>query len=263
MVDSRDPLAVLVHGKSSTVLRDTALAAVDADNAVVAPIQGTVVTVSIAAGDEVHLGQPLLVMEAMKMEHVIESTMSGIVRAVTVSVGDTVFEGHPLVVVESDGEARDAIVEIEAIDLDAIRPDLAEALERQAMTRDAARPDAVARRVATHQRTARVNVDDLCDPGSFQEYGSLVIAAQRRRRTMDDLIARTPADGLIAGDGPRERPAVPRLRSPMHRDVVRLHGAGRHAGPPEPPQEGPAVRARRALAAAGRRVHRGRWRAAG
>ena len=201
VVDSSDPLAVLVHGKSSTVSRDTTLSAVDADSAVVAPIQGTVVSVSINAGDEVHVGQPLLVMEAMKMEHVIESTMSGVVRAVTVSVGDTVFEGHPLVVVEADGEMRDAIVEIEAIDLDAIRPDLAEALARQAMTRDEARPEAVARRVATNQRTARENVDDLCDPGSFQEYGSLVIAAQRRRRTLEDLIARTPADGMISGMG--------------------------------------------------------------
>ncbi len=201
VVDSSDPLAVLVHGKSSTVSRDTTLSTVDVDSAVVAPIQGTVVSVSINAGDEVHVGQPLLVMEAMKMEHVIESTMSGIVRAVTVSVGDTVFEGHPLVVVEADGEMRDAIVEIEAIDLDAIRPDLAEALARQAMTRDEARPEAVARRVATNQRTARENVDDLCDPGSFQEYGSLVIAAQRRRRTLEDLIARTPADGMISGMG--------------------------------------------------------------
>ena len=60
------------------------------------------------------------------------------------------------------------------------------------MTHDPARPQAVARRVATHQRTARENVDDLCDAGSFVEYGSLVIAAQRRRRTMEDLIARTP-----------------------------------------------------------------------
>ncbi len=152
-------------------------------------------------GDEVHIGKPLLVMEAMKMEHVIESTMSGIARAVSVAVGDTVFEGHPLVVVEADGKDRDVSVATEAVDLDVIRPDLAEALARQAMTQDPARPQAVARRVATHQRTARENVDDLCDEGSFVEYGSLVIAAQRRRRTMEDLIANTPADGLVAGMG--------------------------------------------------------------
>ncbi len=201
VIDAADPLAVLSHGKSSTTPRGAAAPAVEAGSAVLAPIQGTVVAITIGSGDEVHIGQPLLVMEAMKMEHVIESTMSGVVQTVTVAVGDTVFEGHPLVVVEADGKERAAAEADVAIDLDAIRPDLAEALARQAMTLDPARPEAVARRVATHQRTARENVDDLCDPGSFVEYGSLVIAAQRRRRTMEDLIARTPTDGLIAGIG--------------------------------------------------------------
>ena len=55
-----------------------------------------------------------------------------------------------------------------------------------------ARPEAVARRRKTHQRTARENVDDLCDPGTFVEYGPLVIAAQRRRRTIEDLVKNTP-----------------------------------------------------------------------
>src|SRR5205807_6762615 len=79
--------------------------------------------------------------------------------------------------------------------------DLAEVLERHAVTGDDRRPDAVARRRSTGQRTARENVEDLCDPGSFVEYGPLVIAAQRRRRSVEDLVARTPADGLVAGIG--------------------------------------------------------------
>ena len=66
---------------------------------------------------------------------------------------------------------------------------------------DAARPDAVERRRRTGQRTARENVDDLLDPGSLVEYGPLVIAAQRRRRELQDLIERTPADGLVGGIG--------------------------------------------------------------
>ncbi|HTN79675.1 MAG TPA: carboxyl transferase domain-containing protein, partial [Acidimicrobiales bacterium] len=201
VVDASDPLAVLTHGKSTATARGAPRDVIDDGSAVVAPIQGTVVSIGITAGDEVRVGQALLVMEAMKMEHVIESTRSGVVRAVTVSIGDTVFEGHPLVVVEADGVEREAVAAEAPVDLSVIRPDLEDVLARQAKTRDPARPDAVARRVATHQRTARENVDDLCDPGSFQEYGSLVIAAQRRRRTMDDLIARTPADGLIAGIG--------------------------------------------------------------
>ena len=80
-----------------------------------------------------------------------------------------------------------------------VRDDHAELLRRRALTQDAARPDAVARRHAANGRTARENVEDLVDAGSFVEYGRFAIAAQRFRRDLDDLIARTPADGLIAG----------------------------------------------------------------
>jgi acetyl-CoA carboxylase carboxyltransferase component len=77
--------------------------------------------------------------------------------------------------------------------------DLSEVLARRAGTRDDARPDAVARRHAAGARTARENIADLVDPGSFVEYGRFAIAAQRARRDLDELIARTPADGLVAG----------------------------------------------------------------
>ena len=77
--------------------------------------------------------------------------------------------------------------------------DLEELLRRRALTEDAARPDAVARRHASGGRTARENVEDLVDPGSWVEYGRFAIAAQRKRRDVEELIARTPADGLIAG----------------------------------------------------------------
>ena len=98
-----------------------------------------------------------------------------------------------------------------------IRPDLAEVVERHALGLDERRPDAVARRRKTGQRTARENVDDLCDPGSFVEYGPLAIAAQRRRRTLEDLIARTPADGLVAGIGRVNGDAVRRRPRALRR----------------------------------------------
>jgi acetyl-CoA carboxylase carboxyltransferase component len=79
------------------------------------------------------------------------------------------------------------------------REDLTEVLERRALTEDAARPEAVERRHAAGGRTARENVADLVDPGSFVEYGRFAIAAQRSRRDVQDLIERTPADGLVAG----------------------------------------------------------------
>ncbi len=77
--------------------------------------------------------------------------------------------------------------------------DLDQLLARRELTEDAARPAAVKRRHAAGGRTARENIADLIDPGSFVEYGRFAIAAQRGRRELDDLIARTPADGLVAG----------------------------------------------------------------
>jgi methylmalonyl-CoA carboxyltransferase 12S subunit len=79
------------------------------------------------------------------------------------------------------------------------RDDLKELLARRGLTEDAARPEAVAKRHEAGARTARENVADLVDPGSFVEYGRFAIAAQRGRRELQDLIERTPADGLIGG----------------------------------------------------------------
>ncbi|MFO7570231.1 MAG: carboxyl transferase domain-containing protein [Smithellaceae bacterium] len=80
-----------------------------------------------------------------------------------------------------------------------VRPELAELMARQAFGLDEHRPDEVEKRLKKNQRTARANIEDLCDPGSFIEYGALTIAAQRKRRPVDDLIAKTPGDGMIAG----------------------------------------------------------------
>src|SRR5205809_597351 len=153
----------------------------------------------LAAGDAA--GGQLLVMEAMKMEHVVTAPVGGIVRALRVSPGDTVYEGHALVVIEESAVEPTAAGQAGQSDPARVRPDLAEVHRRHALTLDAARPDAVERRRGPGQRTARENIDDLCDPGTFVEYGPLVIAAQRRRRPVEELIERTPADGLVAGIG--------------------------------------------------------------
>jgi acetyl/propionyl-CoA carboxylase alpha subunit/acetyl-CoA carboxylase carboxyltransferase component len=215
-IDAVDPLAVLDFGKAESngqslqvappvaagaPLQAIDIATPDGTVAVKAPIQGTIVSIDVRAGDAVHLGQQLFVMEAMKMEHVIKALNSGVVQQITVAERDAVFEGHPIAfIAESEVQIVES-AERKAMDLDHIRPDLAEVVERHAVGLDPARPDAVARRRKTGQRTARENVDDLCDPGTFVEYGSMVIAAQRRRRPVEELIARTPADGMIAGIG--------------------------------------------------------------
>jgi acetyl-CoA carboxylase carboxyltransferase component/biotin carboxyl carrier protein len=204
-VDRRDPLAVLVHGKTagpeSPRAGGTEPDAPEGTAVVRAPMQGTIVAVDVAPGDEVPAGGQLLVMEAMKMEHVVAAPVGGVVRAVSVAAGDAVYAGTALVVIEETAVEVAAANEAAEVDLATVRPDLAEAQRRHEGTLDAARPDAVARRRRTGQRTARENVDDLCDLGTFVEYGPLVIAAQRRRRPVEELIERTPADGLVAGIG--------------------------------------------------------------
>jgi len=170
-------------------------------------MQGTVVSVDVVVGEHVVAGQQLVVLESMKMEHVIAADAPGIVTAIPVVAGQTVYPGDPLVDLgppAADFVAVDGLGERElqqSPGSGAIRADLAEVVERHAVGMDDRRPDAVARRRKTEQRTTRENVDDLVDRGSFVEYGPVVIAAQRRRRAPEDLIERTPADGLVAGIG--------------------------------------------------------------
>ena len=162
-------------------------------------MQGTIVTLELAEGDIVRRGQPVLVMEAMKMQHEIAATVGGIVRAITVAVGDTVFEGHPLLFIEETEDAGGVAGAAKEVDLDLIRNDLAEVMARRARALDAARPAAVARRRKSGQRTARENIDDLCDPGSFVEYGALTVAARRTTTSIDQLVDESPADGFVMG----------------------------------------------------------------
>ena len=210
-IDAVDPLAVLSHGKSGS---DSAVTAAppepepfgdiegpDGTVALPAPLQGTVISIGAALDSQVREGQPLLIMESMKMEHVIAAPVSGYLRQLTVEEGDTVFEGHPLAFIEpADIGDAGAVVE-EEVDLDHIRADLAPVIARHEGLLDANRPKAVERRRKTGQRTARENVDDLLDPDSFIEYGGLTVAARRRRHSMEELIEQTPTDGLVMGLG--------------------------------------------------------------
>ncbi len=160
---------------------------------------GTVVAIELGVGAVVRSGATVVVLDAMKMEHPIDAPFDGVITEVLVSVGETVEEGQLLVMVSPQVLAVSTAVADATVDPTAVRSDLSAVLDRQARTLDHARPDSVARRRRTSQRTARENIADLIDPGSFVEYGSLVIAAQRRRRSVEDLIEKTPADGLVGG----------------------------------------------------------------
>ncbi|MCP4755881.1 MAG: carbamoyl-phosphate synthase large subunit [Proteobacteria bacterium] len=213
-VDDTDPLAVLAYGKADGAAPAPSEAAyphpdeppldiVVPENAVAmkALMQGTIISLDVKEGDFVRKGQQILVMNSMKMEHVISAEIGGVILQLLVVVDDTVFEGTPLVVIEErESEDSEADGPVQA-DLDHTRPDLAEVHRRHEILLDAARPDVVAKRRKIGLRTARENINELCDPDTFVEYGGLVIAAQRRRRSVQDLIERTPADGLVAGIG--------------------------------------------------------------
>ena len=167
--------------------------------AIGAPLLGTIVSVDVAIGDMVRPGQQIAVLEAMKMEHIVTAPCGGVVREVRGRKGDTLYKDDPILFVEPAEVGVAAEAAEQYVDLDAIRADLAELRERQAFGLDENRPDAVAKRRKTNHRTARENIDSLVDDGSFIEYGSLAIAAQRARRSLDDLIRNTPGDGVVAG----------------------------------------------------------------
>ncbi len=183
-------------------------------------MQGTIVTIDVEIGQPVRAGQQLMLIESMKMHHSIDATATGVVSVIAVHVSATVFAGDVVVELSpvphgvedapapvsphGDTAADDeevARLAARLADPARIRPDLAESIERHGFGLDASRPEAVERRRRVGRRTARENVADLVDDGTFVEYGPVVIAAQRRRRELADLIARTPADGMIGGIG--------------------------------------------------------------
>lgn len=168
------------------------------------PLQAQVVQWLVAPGDAVRQGDVVAILEAMKMEHEVRSAASGVVRERLFAEGETAQEGEVLLTLDAaelGAAAPLAASHAEAKGGTAIRADLQKVLDRHALTLDAARPEAVARRHALGLRTARENIADLCDPGSFSEYGALAVAAQRTRRSEEDLVRNTPADGMVTGIG--------------------------------------------------------------
>jgi acetyl/propionyl-CoA carboxylase alpha subunit/acetyl-CoA carboxylase carboxyltransferase component len=208
-IDSKDPLAVLTHGKTGTsadsavpepVAMADSVPVPEGTVALFAPMQGTIVNIYVDAGEDVIPGRLVLVMEAMKMEHEICAQVSGTIRELTVAVGDTVYDGHALAFIEEKDLHIAADEGADTVDLDHIRGDLAEVIERHEITLDARRPDAVAKRRNTNQRTARENIDDLCDPGTFLENGQLVLTPGTGL-PREEVIKKFSTDGMVTGIG--------------------------------------------------------------
>jgi acetyl/propionyl-CoA carboxylase alpha subunit len=203
-IDKRDPLASLEyfrHGEGTRKGRGISLVPPPNTAGIPAPLQGTVTQVDVQRGELVREGQPVFVMSALKMEHVVKAGFGGLVREVLVEVGDTVMEGDALAFLEPM-DVGDAIApELAQVDLDYVRPSLATLFARREFLLDKNRPEAVHRRRSRNRRTVRENIESLIDPDTWVEYGGLTIAGQRSKRSLEELIRKTPADGLVAGIG--------------------------------------------------------------
>ena len=199
------------------------------------PLAATIVYLA-PQGTAFREGALLAIVEAMKMEHELRSDCEGVVSELQAAVGDVVEDGQTLLIYEqsmtisrrhmteisqntdllnnsqafrSQGVATVAAEMLAGVartpeashSSGGLRPDLQKVIARHAPTLDAARPEAMAKRHALGMRSARENVAALVDAGSFVEYGALAVAAQALRRSMDDLVANTPADGMVTGIG--------------------------------------------------------------
>ncbi len=184
------------------------------DHTIRSPLQATVVQWLVQPGADVRAGDVVVILEAMKMEHEVRAPTDGRVAALQFVVGELVNEGELLLLTELvmhtalGLEAEMAPIQPQKTSVTPLeapssgpRPDLQRLIDRHAFTLDAQRVEAVAKRHALGRRTARENIADLCDEGSFMEHGALAVAAQRSRRSEQDLIVNTPADGMVTGIG--------------------------------------------------------------
>jgi acetyl/propionyl-CoA carboxylase alpha subunit len=210
-VDPMDPLALLGLKAGDPAPGDPPAAGPRADFppgpegtvAVAAPMQGAMISFAVAAGDTVLAGQPVAVMEALKMEHVVASAVAGVVREIALEVGDTIFEDTPILFIEPQ-EVAGEYVGAAPPDPEEIRPDLAEVMRLRFLATDEGRPAATGKRHGQGRRTIRESIDDLCDPGTFTEYGPIVTAARLRSdswATLEERMVRTAADGMVIGVG--------------------------------------------------------------
>jgi acetyl-CoA carboxylase carboxyltransferase component/biotin carboxyl carrier protein len=206
--DSADPLALFNHDaqvKSEEVEVPVAVSSA-VPVTLEAPVQGAVISVDVAHGDEVRPGQPIATIESLELHHVVRSDRAGTVHAVPTGVGEQVRRGDPIAVIQGAPiDANEETADFESdededqdVDLDRARGDLVELNERRSYLEDDFRAEKIAKRHAKAQRSPRENLDHLLD-GTFREYGPLVTAASWQKQEW--LRETTQADGLMMGIG--------------------------------------------------------------
>ncbi|MFT6732720.1 MAG: acetyl-CoA carboxylase carboxyltransferase component [Polaribacter sp.] len=167
------------------------------------PCAGVIVDICVKVGDEVNRKDVLLTIESMKMQYPVKSNFQGEIKNISIESGQVVEENQILIDLEVQITKRtlDAEIEVTTNEIKNIRLELKEVIKRYSLTTDQARPYAVKKRHAKGMSTARENIANLIDKGSFNEYGALLLAGQRRRFSEDELVEKSPADGLITGTG--------------------------------------------------------------
>src|SRR5207237_1553881 len=128
--------------------------------AVEAPMQGTIVSVDVRGGDAVRAGQQLLVIESMKMEHVIAADVGGLVAEVAVAAGETVLPGDVLVRIELSAVAATAAEAAPLVEAGGERAGLPGVAERHAGTGQEPRTAAGDRRREQQPANAPEDVTD-------------------------------------------------------------------------------------------------------
>ena len=95
--------SVEVNGSNYKVEFETKPAAASAPTAggttVSSPLPGVILEINVKEGDTVKNGEKIMVLEAMKMENVIEATADGVIKSIKVNKGDSVMEGTPLAII--------------------------------------------------------------------------------------------------------------------------------------------------------------------
>ncbi len=172
--------------------------------AIHSPLQAQLVSWQVEPGASVREGEPLVILEAMKMEHEVRASVGGVVSERFGQPGEMVDEGQLLAHIApgpAHAPASAGAPDTRLPAAGAIRADLQRLRDRERFLYDDSRAPIMDKRHALGMRSARENIADLCDPGSFSEYGALAVAAQRARRSADDLVRNTPADGMVTGIG--------------------------------------------------------------
>lgn len=168
-----------------------------------APMLGSVVAIQVTEGSQVAAGETIMVLEVMKVHTNICAPEAGQVSKLLVAPNATVEKDEVLAQLDlgtptaSDSTARSAHKGKPAEN--AKSQALSDLASRTGKTQDEQRSQARDKRHAKGFRTARENLADLCDISSFVEYGQLAVAAQRQRKSLDELQTETAADGIITG----------------------------------------------------------------